>query len=299
MLTQGYCSRTYAESLAFIGAPIELPQSGGWLIRRPIPDSAFEDAMGVYPYLCCARWDRLPGDLAELADKLISISAIADPLGAYDSSLLSRSFSLVRAYKPHFVIDTSQPLWTGVKRSHWMTAHRAAKKVTVTLVEDSSALELDWLRLYGFLCSRHGIDGVRRFTPASLIRQLSVPGTTIFRAEANGRTIGLDVWYVQSGCAHGHLAAFDETGYQLRASYATKLFLIEYFHSRASWINLGAAPDDAKGLIAFKSGWTTETRNSWFCGKVFDNAAYRDLTQRFAGADDSKFFPAYRRLESF
>ncbi len=294
----GYRSREYARSLSFAGTPVELPRSGGWLIRRAIQGSPLQDAMGVYPYLCCSRWDELREDFDALRKDMVVVSAVTDPLGNYDSDLLARSFDRIRPHKPHYVIDTSVPLADLVTRSHRRTARRAIGNVSVSVADDPVSYGADWVRLYDVLCHRHGIEGLRRFNPESLRRQLSVPGMVMFRAEAAGHTIGLDLWYVTDGCAHGHLAAFDEQGYRLRASYATKLFLIEYFHSRVAWINLGATPTEDNGLATFKRGWATGVRMSWLCGMVFDDAGYRSLIQP-SGKDDGSFFPAYRRNETF
>jgi len=254
--------------------------------------------MGLYPYLCCSRWEELQGDLDALGHQMVLISAVADPLGSYDTGLLARSFDRVRPYKAHYVIDTSVPLAHHLKRSHRETARRAMRKVSVSVASDPSIYGDDWVRLYEVLCHRHRIRGLTRFTPEALRRQLSAPGMVMFCAEAAGRTVGLDLWYVQDGCAHGHLTAFDEEGYRLRASYATKMFLIEYFRSRVAWINLGATTMGGDGLAAFKSGWATGTRMSWLCGRIFDKLAYRDLSQRCGATDDDSFFPAYRRNES-
>ena len=294
----GYLSAAYARSLRFAGAPVELPASGGWLLSRAIAGSDRHDAMGIYPYLCCSHWEELPGDLEALR-QFVSVSAVADPLADCHEHLLALSFSRVRPYKTHYVIDTSVPLLHHVKRSHRETARRALAKVSVSVVDDPRVCAGEWIGLYDGLCRRHGIVGLRRFTPEALRQQLGVPGMVVFRAEAEGRTVGLDLWFVQDGCAHGHLAAFDEEGYRLRASYATKMFLIEYFRSRVAWINLGSSLTQEDGLAVFKSGWASGTRTSWLCGHVFDEAGYQDLLRGRGITDEGGFFPAYRRNEVF
>jgi hypothetical protein len=299
LLPEGYRSAAYAQSLGFAGTPVELPQSGGWVIRRAIRDSCSHDAMGLYPYLCCSRWDALEFDLEALSQQVVLISAVADPLGNYDAGLLRRGFNRLRPFKAHYVIDTSAPVANHVKRSHRETARRAFRKVSVSVAIDPSIYGSEWVRLYDVLCHRHRIHGLRRFTPESLRQQLSVPGIVVFRAEAAGRTIGLDLWYVQDGCAHGHLAAFDEEGYRLRASYATKMFIVEHFHSRVAWINLGATVTEGDGLADFKSGWATGRRMSWLCGRIFKEVVYQGLMRRHGITDDGSFFPAYRRNEVF
>jgi hypothetical protein len=64
------------------------------------------------------------------------------------------------------------------------------------------------------------------------------------------------------------------------------------------WLNLGAGAglqaggDD--GLTRFKRGWSTGTRQSWFCGRIFDQRRY-DRAVR--GAGSGSYFPAYRHGE--
>jgi len=49
------------------------------------------------------------------------------------------------------------------------------------------------------------------------------------------------------------------------------------------------------GLTAFKRGWTSDTRQAYFCGRVFDRPAYQKLS---AGRPDAGgYFPAYRSGE--
>jgi hypothetical protein len=251
--------------------------------------------MGVYPYLCCSHWGELRQDFDALGDKLVAITVIADPLGNYDPELLARTFDRVRAYKPHYVIDNSIPVAQRLKRSHREKARRALRSVSVALVDDPGRYTDDWIRLYDVLCQRHRIVGLRRFTAEALRQQLSVPGLVMFRAQAAGATVGLNLWYVQDDAAHDHLSAVDEDGYRLRASYAMKMALIEHFHSRVAWINLGSSLIEGDGLAAFKSGWATGTRMSWFCGSVLNAQAYNHLNECWKTADDGSYFPAYRR----
>jgi hypothetical protein len=62
----GYSHPAYAASLSEFGAPLELPRSGGWLLRRAIPGSDACDAMGPYPLFACRSPAGLAEDLREL-----------------------------------------------------------------------------------------------------------------------------------------------------------------------------------------------------------------------------------------
>ena len=104
---------------------------------------------------------------------------------------------------------------------------------------------------------------------------------------------------MQGDVVHSHLAATNAPGYDLNVSYALYWFALETFADQAAWINFGAGAgltsDGTDGLTRFKRGWATETRPTYFCGRIFDRAKYADaLAAR--GLQDNDYFPAYRRV---
>ena len=296
----GYQSRAYAESFAEFGALLELPAAGGALLKRPIGSSGLHDATGCYPLFCCGDWGRLPHDLDALRGELVSVVVVTDPFAATTEAQLARSFERVRTYKDHFIVETGAAPETFVSRSHREQARRALRKVKVELVAEPSAWIDEWERLFGVLAQRHAITGMRRFSRSAFEKQLAVPGMTMFRAVAQGRTVGLDLWYIQGDVAQGHLAAFDATGYELRASYATKWEMIHYFADKVRYINLGAgqSADTSDGLSQFKRGFSNGMRRSWLCGRTFDPSAYQRLAMQMNPGDRNPgYFPAYRGAE--
>jgi hypothetical protein len=294
----GYQHPSYAAAFSEFATPIALEESGGWLLRRTIPGSGRFDATGCYPLFSCRNWQGLSADLDRLRNELVSVVIVADPFGNHDPALLHSCFDMVRAYKHHYVIDCERlPEGMTSSRTHRTIAKRALRVLDVEVCSEPACFIDDWERLFEVLVRRHSICGMQRFSRASFEQQLRVPGMTMFRASCEGRTVGLDLWYVQGDCAQGHLAAFDETGYALHASYATKWRLIEHFRDRVRWINLGggrsASGDD--GLSRFKRGWATGARQAWLCGRVLQPETYSDLvsTRSMSG-----YFPAYRDGDS-
>ena len=121
----------------------------------------------------------------------------------------------------------------------------------------------------------------------------------VFRATSQGSSIGMLLWYVMGDIAYYHLGAYSDLGYDLRASFALFSFAIDYFADIGlRWLNLGAgagtrgAADD--GLSRFKKGWSNSERTSYFCGRVFDQAKYREISLRRAGLPEAAYFPLYR-----
>jgi hypothetical protein len=291
----GYLHPEYAKSLSEFGTPIHLPASEGWVLKRAIEGTSEHDAMGCYPLFCCTNWSGLRQDVEALRNDLVSVVLVTDPLGDYSPELLANSFDRVEAFKDHFVVRTGRPLRQFVSTSHSHHAMRALRDVEVELCAEPLEFTDDWERLFSVLTTRHSIKGERRFSRAAFEKQVAIPGMVMFRAVVDQRTVGLDLWYVQGDCAQGHLAAFDSVGYELRASYATKWRVIEYFSDRVTWINLGAGltRDGQDGLSRFKRGWATGTMRAWLCGRVLQPEKYASLA-RTRGALGEGYFPAYR-----
>lgn len=296
----GYCHRDYAHSLAEFGRPRELPRCGGWILERQIPGTDLKDAMGCYPLFTCRNWSSLDVDLSEIGPEIVSLTLVVDPFGTYTIADLHRSFHLVKPFKKHFVAHMDRAPEDFVSKHHRKYSLRAMSDVSVELCAEPSGLLSEWEQFYRYLCERHSITGIRAFSARAFERQFKVPGTTVFRATSQGLTVGLDWWYVDSDVAHGHLAACNPLGYGLRASYALKWSLLHYFHGRVGWVDLGGVPGlqhtESDGLAIFKRGWATETKWSYFCGRVFDRAKYNDLASE-KGVSTEEYFPAYRMNE--
>lgn len=293
----GYLHAAYAGSLAEFGTPRQLPRCGGWILERQIPGTQYRDAVGPYPLFSCCDWSQLEEDVDELAGNLVSLTIVPAPFDGYDLALLERCFSHVIPFKPHYVTDLTQPIDKVVKRSHRDTVARATKKVQVSRCTEPESRLSQWIEFFGTLTQRHHITGMRAFSPQSFAAQLAVPGLVMFEARSGNEAVGLDLWYVQGDVAYGHLVAFNDVGYQLRASYATKWHLLHYFKDKVRWVDLGGgAGDNAQGtdgLSVFKQGWSTGTVPVYICGRVFAPDIYAELT-RAAGVGATAYFPAYR-----
>ncbi|MEO8626392.1 MAG: GNAT family N-acetyltransferase [Candidatus Limnocylindrales bacterium] len=253
------------------------------------------DGAGPYPLFCCVDWQGLAADLDDLREDLVSAVLVADPFGQYDEALLHDTFDLVVPFKQHFIAETGRAPASFVNARHRRHALRALRHLTVDVCADPRLLLGEWERLYAVLVARRGISSTWRFSRDTMAHQLAIPGLVAFRACEGSRVVGLDLWYVQGECAQGHVAAFDERGYALRASYATKWTMLEYFSERVRYINLGGGQtsDASDGLAAFKRGWATGTRPAWLCGRILQPKQYAALAHERMSAAEG-YFPAYR-----
>jgi len=300
----GYEHPSYAASLSEFGSPMLLPLCQGWALMRRIPGSSQSDVLGTYPLFFCRDWSQLQEDVAALRDRAVSFAMVTDPFAKPQVNLLSSSFDIVIPFKDHFIVELSRPLEYIVSKSHQETVRRARKKVTVSLCANPADRLAEWLRLFGYLVKRHQIGGIKAFSAEAFAQQLRIPGITVFEAReiATGELVGMEIWYLQNDVAYGHLAAFSERGYALRASYASKWQVLCYFSDKARYVNLGGkAGTDRKqetvdGLTRFKQGWSTGTLKAYFCGKILDPASYAQLV-RDKGAEGVRFFPSYRNGE--
>ncbi len=299
----GYLHPLYAKSLSEFGTPVELPQCGGWLLERRIPNSDLYDAMGCYPFFCCTDWTSLGSDIEQLKRRYVTVSLVVDPFAPITAANLAKDFQLVRPFKKHFVIDISESTDRYIDRHHRYYAKRALKQIQVRSVDDPKTCLDDWVRLYQILIDRHHLRGIKAFSKTAFAAQFDVPGLVAFRASRNGKTIGMHLWYLQSGVAYSHLSAFDQEGYSLRAAYALHWSAIEEFKRNCArelrWLDLGAGAgskgDQSDGLSIFKRGWASGEKVKYFCSSVLDQKSYESLTA--TNRIDSDYFPLYRAGE--
>ncbi len=293
----GFMHPDYVKSLAEFGNPRELPKCGGWVLERIIPGFAHRDALGSYPLFVCRDWAELPADLLELGDELVSLSIVTDPFGDYEVADLNKNFDIVIPFKDHFIVDLSLPLNQVVTKSHQSTVRRARQDVEVEFCPEPALLLEEWKELFANLVNKHSIAGIKAFSEKAFAKQLSIPGMVMFKAVANGTIVGLDLWYVHKDVAYGHLVAISPLGYKLRASYALKWYLLNYFADKVRWLDLGSGAgiqsDKSDGLTDFKRGWSSGTRPVYFCGKIFKPELYAGIVKA-KGVTATNYFPAYR-----
>jgi hypothetical protein len=292
----GYGHEAYVRSLNEFGRPRELPRSHGWFLERPIPGSAQRDGMGCYPLFACQDWSLLQADLQALDRELVSLALVADPFGAYTPEDLRDCFDVVNPFKQHCVTDLQQPADQIPSPHHRYYARKAFRHVAVELCATPLNQLDEWTALYSVLVQRHALKGIKTFSRHAFADQLAVPGLHMFRAVHQAETIGAHLWFVQGEVAFSHLAAVNETGYQLGAAYALYAFALQYFVDKVRWLDLGAGAGlegGASGLDWFKQGWATGVRPVYFCGRIFDPATYAHLVQT-RGVAATDYFPAYR-----
>ena len=297
----GYDHPDYARSLAEYGTPLELPRSGGWILARQIPGFPYRDAMGCYPLFCCKDWSRLHEDLDELGDDLVSLSLVTDPFGAYDLPYLERCFrDQVIPFKEHFIVDLHRPLKDLVSKNRRKKIRRASNEISIERCDQPVDHLDEWMTLYSALIEKHKITGMRTFSRQAFARQLGIPGMVMFRAVYAGLTVGATLWYLQGQVGYGHLAAFSQTGYDLQSSYALDWYSLEYFSDTIRWLDFGGsagvAGDLASGLDMYKRGWASETRTTYFCGRIYNQALYASIMEQ-KNLAPTKYFPAYRSGE--
>jgi hypothetical protein len=295
---RGFASRAFAASFAHEGEPLELPGSGTFLVRSPIPGTAGRtDATAVYPVLTCHDWTALPDDLARLeGGDVVSVTAVIDPVADVDRAVLAEAFpDLLRPYKEHVVVDLAAYDPARLPTHHRRNVGLGRRRCVVETCAPGEHVD-DLVALYDDLARRHAITGRAALPPEALVAQAQVPGATLFRATVDGDVVGVHLW-VQSGTtAFYYLGATDDAGRAARAAYALFDHGLEHHRATATVAHLGAGAgvdgagaDD--GLVRFKRGWATRTRTAYLAGRIVDHAAYRRLA---AGRPRTTYFPAHR-----
>ena len=299
---KGYQHPKYAMSFREIGIPIKLPNSKGFILKRNIPDFPYYDGMGCYPFFVCQDWEKLPQDINELKDKLICIYLVTDPFGNYNEEILRYCFpDVMYLFKKHYVIYLDQPKEKYICYHHRRYARKALKCIKVEECERPLDFLEDWVRLYNNLVKRHNIKGITKFSKKTFQYQLEVPGIIAFRALYKNQTVGMLLWYIQNEVGYYHLGAFSDIGYEKRASFALFWYAIDYFsYKKLKWLNLGGGAgidsNGSEGLKRFKKGWSNDSRNTYFCGRIFDYKKYYDIIKK-KNILDNHFFPLYRKGE--
>ena len=294
----GYLNPQYAESFIEFGTPLFLPNSGGWLLTRPIPGTSYRDAMGLYPLFACQDWSKMKKDIDHLQESgLISLVLVTDPFGAYDISLLEKTFPLAKKYKEHFIVDLQSPISDYLPRNHKYNIRKATQVLTVKQCDVTKSAIDEWVELYAHLTARHNIQGITQFSRNAFIKQFKVPGFVLFKAQYQEQTIGMLSWYIMNHHGYAHLCACNQLGYELGASFALIWHSIKYFSSKVRWLDIGAGPDKPKdcgqGLVQFKRGWSSKTLPVFLCGRIFDNEKYEQIVS-IKNKQNKQFFPAYR-----
>jgi len=295
----GYLHEKYAKSFEETSYPILLTNCQGWLLLRNILELSYKDAMGCYPLFCCNDWSKLYKDLDDLQSEIISAYFVADPFGNYcEFDLKSYFKDICFAYKAHFVINLSHNIEDFVSLHHKRNAKKALSSLRVEKCEKHDQFLDDWISLYNVLIKKHNIQGITKFSPAFFAKQFKVPGLIIFRASHQEKTVGMMLWYIQNDIAYYHLGAYNNLGYELKASFALFWIAIEYFTNLGlKWLNLGAGAgvnqNNTDGLTRFKKGWSTETKTAYFCGKIFDLEKYNAIIKTKL-IEKINYFPAYR-----
>jgi hypothetical protein len=298
----GYGHPGYAASLAEFGRPRQLPGCDGWLLERSIPGSNRTDLMGPYPLFSCADWSKLPGDLEALEGRgTVSLSLVTDSFGEYDEALLQRAFpDRVMPFKRHFLVHLPQSLGE-ISKHHRYYARQALNAVSVMEAVNPLDYLDEWVTLYDHLIQRHGLSGVKAFSRSSFAKLLSLPGLVMLRAlDETGHVVAAHLWLQDGETATSHLLAMSPAGYGVNASYALYWSAVERFRGRAEVLNIGAGagidPAGTDGLTRFKRGWANDSRLVYFCGRVLDEQAYRQL-EGATGTQGSAYFPSYRSGE--
>lgn len=293
----GFLHPAYAQSLAEFGKPRLLPNSGGWILERPIPQFPYRDGMGVYPLFCCEHWAALPADLSNLQSELVSLALVTDPFGQCSPPELAKCFTFVKIFKEHFVADLHRSLESYVSPHHRYYAKKSLKTLHVEKCRQPLRHLIEWIELYDNLIYRHNIAGMRAFSVKSFEVLLGIPGLVMFRATNEERAVGALLVYLHGDFGYVFLSAFNDEGYRLRAAYALRWVAIQELAKESRWLDLGAgaglSTGASDGLTTFKRGWASETKPAYFCGRIFDTEKYNEIVAA-KGIVTTDYFPAYR-----
>ena len=294
----GYAGEEYARSLTGIGEPLALTKSGGWILTRALHGENVRDATGCYPLFSCIDWNSLGDDLHNLSQDIIAVSLVADPAADVTTASLQQAFpDVCYHFKNHFFADLSRPLTSFVSDHHQRNAKRSSKALRIEMLHNPVEHLTNWIELYDQLVDRHQINGQAAFSRYSFERQLQVPGIRAYAAWKGTEMVGMILWMVTPEIAYYHLAAYSDVGYETKASFALFWHCLEVFATegklQAAFGGGAGTFASSDGLNRFKSGWSSEVRPAYLCGRILNRQRYLEIVKR-SGQIASSYFPAYR-----
>jgi hypothetical protein len=293
-----YASDAYAAAFGAPHRPFRLPEWQTNLLLRPIGGTGREDAASCYPRTIMAPGASLADGLRRLRDAgAVSVVLVLDPLSLPSSPSLMSDFHLARPFKRHFVIDRRKGA-PSFSSHHRYEIRRAERRCAVREIALADHLP-EWTSLYRALVERHGITGIQRFSEGCFEALARLPGLIAYAAFVDRRIVGMSLWLRHGERACSHLAATNDEGYRVGASYLLYATAIDGLRD-CRWLDLGGTPgaeDDASsGLARLKGGFANATAEAWLCGHVLDDKAYASLSRDLPATG---FFPAYRQPLAF
>ena len=286
-----YASSAYAQAFGF---PIlDLAEWQTALLRRPIPSTEWEDALGCYPLSLIHHGADLEGGLERLrAAGMVSVALVVDPVTGPSPAALSGVFPVCRPFKTHYLIDRAAgPAQFSATHRRWI--RKASRECEVTPIHLRDSLG-DWERLYRNTVERHAIAGLQNFSPAYFAALAGRPEVEAFCARVEEEIVAMALWVRSPEVVYYHLGASNARGYQAQAMYGIFAAANEHFAS-CKVMHLGGAagvtPNEGDGLAQFKRGFANRELEAYFCGACLDPRRYAVLMN---GRAPGSFFPAYR-----
>ena len=289
-----YATLAYANTLAHVGRPLYV---SGWQTHVIVRDwkNQVSDVSGPYPITSMGIESDLSSGLEQLREAdLVSVTLVVDDLLGPSIKQIARVFTLVRPFKPHYLVDEAAGAYDPSKH-HRYEIRRAAKfGVDVQIVPLRDILDA-WIALYDELISKRGIGGVPRFPPESFKLLAKCDGLTTVAAFVVGELVSCHLWIRYDRFVWSHLAASSALGYQSGAAYAICDHAIRRFAGHI--VDLGGAAGleetSNNGLARFKAGFANRTHPSYLCGAILDSKRYASLCAE-SNILTTNYFPAYR-----
>lgn len=287
-----YASPLYARALAGLGRAVETPQWGGFVLARPLPGGAGEDALGAYPMAALSPSADLDAGLRRLkGEGLTCLVMVPDPLCGPDAAPLEQAFDVCRPFKTHHLVDPGVGPFDP-SAHHRERIRRGLRRCRIERVRLADHLDA-WTGLYAGLVERKAIGGAAAFGPPYFDALAQMAPLVAFAAFVEGRLCAMTLWFAHGGVAYNHLTASNAEGYANGASFALYDAAIGTFADEVINLGGGAGRDDdaADGLAAFKRGFANSSVTARLCGAILDTDRYAALS---ADREDRGFFPAYR-----
>jgi hypothetical protein len=288
-----YDLASYGHSLRHHGEPFQLNGWGAALLRRPIRDTPFYDAIGPWPYSTLPESGSVMVSLRNemIKQGLISFLACARPDQDLDSVEWQTAGFQVIKIRHHFVFrpQLPPPTRSAKTRANLSKARRywliQTQKVSIRLLEQFS----EW---HAELNQRKDMSFFGRLPLAHILQLATLPDCHIVLAiDDHGPAAAVIVMIVKDQ-VHCHAQAGAKDAYTQRAFYALYETILEKWGGTHT-IYLGGGPGgkDGPGVERFKRRFANDTIDVTMVRTILDPKTCEQIALT---RGDPQWFPPYR-----
>ena len=160
---------------------------------------------------------------------------------------------------------------------------KACERLEISIHETACDPETvsDGFELFAAMAAERNITSFPSGSRAGFETIVEMPTAVTMAARNDGTLVGINIYVQEDDRVYAHLGAYSEFGYRTWAPSGLFLTALNFFSSRAAWLDWGGAPgavdDPSHGISRFKDQFSNSTLPTFICGLVLQPATYLSL----------------------